>query len=414
MIVAISANDTTRLAAGTLGAASAHIGRLTRIADIIHMLCRHHPHVLDVGLLERAIERRRIAQALRAEEPRMTFCLVVRMSSDRKVECGALTMIPKQPAEAIFAGYGPAPMLFGFLFGFASYPAFQDVFEEIGRVGVENNRQRITGPFEATINYSCGLLEANPAFPLGILMPHNPIQWNGYFEEFGFTVAERLFTFEINFSRAKFTGLSAKLASNFAITLQELRPPYSSDQRAAIVELFNSGWRGNWGFVPFDLELLERIEKEFSPILWPGLSFLAYKGDRAVGLLVAVPDLNEITRMKSSGFGLNVVAAAWRFFVRRRARAVRILILGLRPELQGTREGVATIEFMMETGQKIAEARHGATHLQFGWTLSSNHQVNRLAERWAPDAQRVVHRIWQSKLPYAVGATDRGAHELSP
>jgi hypothetical protein len=143
-----------------------------------------------------------------------------------------------------------------------------------------------------------------------------------------------------------------------------------------------------WGFVPIDISFIEALEKEFSPILWPGLSFIAYQQGRAVGILIAAPDLNEVMRDE-----------AWRFFWRRKARALRIFILGLVPELHGSREGAAIVELMLDTGKAGAE-RYEATHVQLGWTLSSNHHVNRLVELWAPEALRVVHRIWQHSLPF--------------
>jgi hypothetical protein len=61
---------------------------------------------------------------------------------------------------------------------------------------------------------------------------------------------------------------------------------------------------------------------------------------------------------------------------------------------------------MLDTGKDSAE-RYAATHLQLGWTLSSNSRVNRLVELWAPTAQRVVHRIWQCRLPDAASPSGR-------
>ena len=73
---------------------------------------------------------------------------------------------------------------------------------------------------------------------------------------------------------------------------------------------------------------------------------------------------------------LAIFPKAWRFFWRRKARALRIFILGLVPEFHGTREGAAIVELMLDTG-KTAGERYAATHVQLGWTLSSNHRVNR-------------------------------------
>jgi hypothetical protein len=382
------------------------VRRIFSLKDIIRTIPAHHPHVLGAGFLKRTLERQRIVQAIRAEEHRMSFCLVVQTDSNGSPGCGVLTAVPKPYAEETFAKCGPAPMLFGFLFGFRSYSQFEAVFEEVKRIGVENERHGILGPFEATINYSCGLLEAPPAFPLGLLMPDNPIEWNDYFERFGFTVAERLFTFEIELARANFRRMRTSVAADLKLSVSQLTPPFSAEQRAAIAEVFNSGWRNNWGFVPIDVGFIETLEREFSPILWPGLSFIAYQERRPVGILIAAPDINEITRSEPTQRRFSVVAGAWRFFWRRHVRALRIFILGLAPEFHGSREGAGIIELMLDTGKDSAE-RYAATHVQLGWTLSSNSRVNRLVELWAPTAQRVVHRIWQFQLPDAANRSWR-------
>lgn len=373
------------------------IRRIVSLKEIGRTIGAHHPHVLGASWPQRMLERQRIAQAIHAEQHRLSFCLVAGTDSTGRAECGVLTAIPKPHAEETFAKCGLAPMLFGFLFGFRSYTQFQAVFEDVKCIGLEKHRKSLLGPFEATINYSCGLLEAPPSFPLGLLMPDNPIEWNDYFEQFGFTVAERLFTFEIELARANFRRLSTRVASDLKLSVQQLTPPFSIAQRAAIAEVFNSGWRNNWGFVPIDTPYVEALEKEFSPILWPGLSFIAYQEQRPVGILIAAPDINEITRTGPEERWFGVVARTWQFFWRRRVRALRIFILGLVPEFHGSREGAGIIELMLDTGNEAAE-RYAATHLQLGWTLSSNNRVNRLVELWAPSAQRVVHRIWQFRL----------------
>jgi hypothetical protein len=228
-------------------------------------------------------------------------------------------------------------------------------------------------------------------------MPDNPIDWNQHLERFGFTVAERLFTFEIELSRANFRRLRPNTAMDLGLEVQVLKPPFSADQRAAIADVFNSGWRDNWGFVPIDVEYIAALEKEFSSVLWPGLSFIAYKGERPVGVLVATPDISELTRSDPSRGPFGLVALIWRFFWRRRARAIRIFILGLVPEFHRTKEGAAIVELMLDMGNEWAK-RYAATHILMGWTLSSNRSVNRLIELWAPEAKRVVHRMWQYQL----------------
>ncbi len=370
------------------------VRRITAADEIIRIVSAHHPHIVGAGFLKRLVERDRIAHAIHAEESRLSFCLVQLSDPTDGTISGAVTAIPRPGAEEAFVAYGAAPMFFGFLFGFKAFADFERVFDDIRRLAVESDRRTLFGPFEATINYSCGLLEAQPAFPLGLLMPDNPIVWNDYLEQMGFAVAERLYTFEVALDQLRRRRRLDTMSSNQAVTIKTLKLPLSPQERAVVAEVFNDAWRNNWGFVAMDAAFIEALEKEFAPLLWPGAASIAYKGEKPVGILIGTPDLNEVL---SAAGPWPVLSALFRFFVRRRIRAVRIFFMGVIAEVQGTREGAGVVELLLATGKAAAE-RHGATHLQLGWTLSGNHRVNGLIRLWAPQARQVVHRIWTSEI----------------
>jgi hypothetical protein len=381
------------------------VRRTTDADEIIRIVSAHHPHVVGAGWMQRLIERDRIAHAIHAEESRLSFCLHHLVDPADGTFCGAVTFIPRPQAEAVFSSYGPSPAFFGFLFGFRSFADFERVFDDASRLARDSGRQSYFGPFEATINYSCGLLEDAPAFPLGLLMPDNPIIWNEYFEKLGFTVAERLFTFEVALDQLRRRRRLDTMPSNQAVTIKTLKLPLTPDERAVVADVFNDAWRSNWGFVAMDAEFIKALEKEFAPLLWPGSATIAYQREKPVGILIGTPDLNEVLRAAALKGPWPVLSALFRFFVRRRVRAVRIFFMGVVAELQGTREGAGVVELLLATG-KDAAMRHGATHLQLGWTLSRNQRVNSLIRLWAPQARQVVHRIWQSDVSGAQDATD--------
>jgi hypothetical protein len=384
------------------------VRRITDADEIIRIVSAHHPHMAGANWLKRFVERDRIAHAIHAEQSRLSFCLVHLGDPGDPNICGAVAAIPMPQGEAGFSSYGAAPMFFGFLFGFKSFADFQRVFDEISRLAVERDRKTIFGPFEATINYSCGLLEDTPIYPLGLLMPENPIVWNGYFEQLGYAVAERLFTFEVALDQLRRRRRLDTMSSNQAVTTETLKLPLSPEQRAVVADVFNDAWRDNWGFVAMDAEFIQALEKEFAPLLWAGAVTVAYQGPKPVGILIGTPDLNEVLSVDTSKGPWPLISALFRFFVRRRVRAVRIFFMGVVPEVQGTREGAGIVELLLTRG-KDAAMRHGATHLQLGWTLSRNHRVNSLIRLWAPQARQVVHRIWQCEVPaaWAPGHTPR-------
>lgn len=376
-------------------------GEVRRIADlneIIRLIGRLHPHVVGSGWLTKMLERKRIESAIRSQVGELDFCLVALQGDGASLQCGVLTAVPRPEAEGKFANNGARPMLFGFLFGFASRRHFDMVMQDVVRLAQERRRETLVGPFEATINYSCGLLDAEPAFPLGMMMPSNPIVWRDYLSGFGFTIAERLFTFEIDIPNARFRRIGSRAAQELGLAMRQLHLPFSPEEKAAICDVFNSGWQDNWGFVEIDSEYVDALAREFRPILWPGLCWLVYRGDKAVGVAIAAPDIAELTRDRPGP--VRLAARLWKLLVRRRARALRIFVLGLSSEMHRTAAGASVVEMIIDEGRAVAE-RYGARYLQVGWTLSSNHRINRMIRHWAPDAPCVVHTMWALAVPPA-------------
>ncbi len=386
-----------------MSAASAgtEIQRHTDIDTIINILGRSHPHVVANGWLGRFIERSRIESAIRSEQANLAYCLVTLGDGADQPQCGMLTAIPKPAAEGRFAATAEQPMLFGFLFGFSN----QDQFDKVVHDAIELARERecltLVGPFETTINYCCGLLHEEPAFPPGMMTPKNPLQWKELMSQFGFELAERLYTYEIDVENTPFRPIGLRAFEKYGLSMRPLRLPVTVEQREAIRDVINSGWKDNWGFVPVDISYVDMLVREFWPVLWDGLSWIVYRGDCPVGLAIATPDVEELIRDEP---GLaNVIARLWRFFVRRRVDSIRVFLLGLSSELHGSAVAASVVEMMIHTGKTAAE-RYRAKKLIVGWTLSSNRRINRMIETWAPDARRLVHSMWTLPVSSADGA----------
>ena len=370
------------------------IVRMDELSRILPVLKRAHPHISGQTFARRIVERQRMEHALRMEAARLSYSLVARTSADGAPRCGVLVATPRPEAGDAFANYGRAPMFFGFLFGFESEADFRSVFEDVIALAAETGRTGIFGPVEATINYSIGLAEAPSPFPASLLMPENPAEWNAWLERCGFRVAQRLFTYEIDYARIRFSRFGERITELSSLRLETMAPPFTDAQRQAIVEVFNSGWADNWGFVKIGTEDVRSLEQEFRPLLWDGLTCIAWMNGKPAAISVSVPDVNEIAR--ATGVP-GMLARAWRMLIRRKAGTLKILILGVAREIHGTGLGIAVIERILDTGRAVAE-RHGVTRPHLGWVLESNRAVNHLIASWAPDARKAVHLVYRYDL----------------
>ena len=345
--------------------------------------------------MRRTIERRRIEHALRSEAGDLDLTLFYVPDGNGVPQAGALAMVPRSHAAERFGSYGRLPMFIGFLFGFEDWPTFAAVFGAIRMFGQDAGRNSVYGPVEATINHSIGLLEGAPAFPISFLMPRNPAAWAAWFEASGFSIAQRLFTYELAFEKGAFHSFRRQPKMDNRLVITPLRTPFSEDERNAVVEVFNSGWQENWGFVPMEDLAVRELEREFRPILWDGLAYIARVGDSPAGIAIAVPDLNEIS---TSGTLLGEVMGAGRLLVRRRPRSVKLLILGLARPYHQSILGLNVIEGLIREIIQVADKRYRASHLQMGWTLESNKPINHIINRWAPNSARTIHSVWKQDL----------------
>jgi len=239
----------------------------------------------------------------------------------------------------------------------------------------ERGRDRILGPMDFSTNHECGLLiEGHDRPPQILELWHHPYL-AGLVEGQGYAKAEDLFKWELHIAdREKVLpvmwDLNDKLEPEHGIKVRHMRKRDFENEVRRFMEVYNSAWEKNWGFVPLTDAELVAYAKDLKPVLDEHWAMIAEKDGQSVGAALTLPDFNQVLKhLNGRLLPLGWAKALWR---KRKIDSVRVFALGVRPEYQHT--GVAAA-FYVEHFHMAATRPQ--TWGETGWILESNVPMNR-------------------------------------
>jgi GNAT superfamily N-acetyltransferase len=240
---------------------------------------------------------------------------------------------------------------------------------------LERGRDRMVGPMDFTTNHECGLLVEGHERPPQILeFWHHPY-YAGLLEEQGLAKVMDLYKWELHISdREKVLPvlfeLAEKLEPEHGIKVRHMRRRDFTNEVRRFMEIYNSAWERNWGFVPLTDAELEHYAKELKPILDENWAMMAEKDGEVVGAALTIPDYNKVLARLNG----RLLPFGWlkALLARRKIDSVRVFALGVKPEYQHT--GVAAAFYVEHFDMaQVTPQKWG----EMGWILESNTAMNR-------------------------------------
>jgi hypothetical protein len=258
---------------------------------------------------------------------------------------------------------------------------------------------RINGPFSPSINGECGMLvEGFDRAPM-FLTPWHPRYLSRHIEALGYEKACDLVSYEIKLSPDSLEQPARISTRREWKDRLKIRPidfkRLKQGETQLMSDLFNDGWRANWGFVPFTKAEFDSIADALSFAVPPEFTLVVELDGRPVSFAVAMPNLFEIIDDLNGGLLLGLPKLISRFR-KHKYKTGRILLLGTRKELQNSATGgailLAMIEEMRRRGAKVAlEA------LEAGWVLEHNTPMRKPIEMFGGKIDK-IHRIYEKRL----------------
>lgn len=259
----------------------------------------------------------------------------------------------------------------------------------------ERNCERALGPMDFTTNDEVGLLvDGYERQPIILCNWHHPY-YGGLIEGAGYTKAMDLLMYELSIEGKEkilpiVWELAEKLEPEHGISIRAANMRDWDNELRRFLDVYNSAWEKNWGFVPLTDEEIEHRAKEMKPIIDENWVMIAEQGEEVVGAALTLLDYNQVLK-KMNG---RLLPFGWAKFLHRRRKIdrVRVFALGVKPEYQHT--GVAAGLYIRhwEYGPSI-----GINKGEMGWILESNVNMNRGMEAMGG---RVVsrYRIFEKAL----------------
>lgn len=167
------------------------------------------------------------------------------------------------------------------------------------------------------------------------------------------------------------------------------------EEVSTILDVFNSTWSDNWGFVPVTPAEARHMGKDLRMIADANLAIIVEVEGNVAGVALAVPNLNEAIRDLSGRlFPFGWAKLLWRLKVSR-IKTGRLMILGVRKEYR-TRRYLAMAYLLCDEVYRRSRER-GYKWGEFSWTLEDNKAVNTIIRNVGCHVYK-TYRIYEKPL----------------
>jgi hypothetical protein len=232
------------------------------------------------------------------------------------------------------------------------------------------------GPLSFSINQEVGLLIDGFDTPPMIMTPHARPYYGRLIEGAGFDKVKDLYAWRYDTATVPPKARKAvdELRQRPDITVRTADIRHFDEEIATILEVFNSTWSGNWGFVPVTPAEAHHLGKEMRQIADTNLVVIVEVQGETAGVVLALPNINEaIHDLNGHLFPFGWAKLLWRLKVSH-LKTGRLMILGVKKEFR-TRRYLALVYLLCD--EVYRHARDGGYRwAEFSWTLEDNGAVN--------------------------------------
>jgi len=270
-------------------------------------------------------------------------------------------------------------------FGFIEAEDDPEVFEALLGTAEDwvrqRGRERLIGPMDFTTNDECGLLVEGYEVDPMILEPWHPPYYAERLEALGYGKTMDLLMWWLSLGELKqgdrfhdaIHAVADKVESEHGITVRNMNKRDLEAEIGRFMEVYNSAWEKNWGFVPVTEEEVRFQAQNLKQILDERWTFVAERDGETLGAALTLPDINQVTR-KMNG---RLLPFGWLRFLLGKGKVdrVRVFALGVKPEYQHT--GIAARFYVLHVEAAKATPQKAGDQ---GWILETNEPMNRAME----------------------------------
>ncbi|HBF11841.1 MAG TPA: N-acetyltransferase [Deltaproteobacteria bacterium] len=257
---------------------------------------------------------------------------------------------------------------------------------------------KIRGPFNFSINDETGFLVKGFEYGPFILTPHNPAYYPELVVESGFSKIKDLFCWKYD-SKRPVPEVSQQIADVVhaypGLVVRHVDMKNMERDVRIIIDVFNSAWSKNWGFVPLTESEIKKAVQDFKMILEPSIALIAEVNGVPAAISLAIPNMNEaIKDLNGRLFPFGIFKLLYRLKMKK-IYSSRLVLLGIKKEFRSDVLGALSVLLYTEMHKSSQKLKHWGGEL--GWTLEDNEKINRGIAMMGGDCYK-IYRVYEKKL----------------
>lgn len=210
--------------------------------------------------------------------------------------------------------------------------------------------------------------------PASYGMNYNPPYYRTLFEDYGFKIHYRQFTNYVSLLNPlpqRFTKIAERVVSQKRYTFKPFRYSDRDEFIRDFVTIYNQAWSSFANFKPMEEAVVRRSLKEMRPVMVEDFIWFSYVDGNPAGLLVGVPDVNDVLRYSGSKFDWWGKFKFLFYKYYKGFASARVVIMGIVPEYQrhGLESGLVYHAF------NEGKRRKRYKHVQLAWVGDFNDKM---------------------------------------
>ena len=197
------------------------------------------------------------------------------------------------------------------------------------------------------------------------------------------SIGQQMYSDEADSFHPMIHELAQKVETEHGVTIRDFRKKDLQNEISRFIEVYNSAWEKNWGFVPITEEEVRAQASDLKPVLDERWGFIAERDGEVLGAALTLPDINQVLKK----MGGSLLPFGWLTFLRASFSprgvnipsagidTVRVFALGVKPEYQHLGIAAAFYDRCLRVGAELNQP-NGET----GWILEVNEPMNRAME----------------------------------
>lgn len=293
---------------------------------------------------------------------------------------------------------GPRAGHFGLIAAENDPAVFAALFAEAEAWLAARGCARAQGPFNLSINEEVGLLVDGFDTPPMLLMGHDPPYVGARVEAQGYRKVKDVYAYHspLGTDLPPLVRRMVDRGPPAGVTLRMLDMSRFEAEVAALTEILNDAWSGNWGFTPTTEAETAQLARSLKMIVDKRLVWYADIDGELAGFIAMLPNVNEAIR----DLGGNLLPFGWaKLLWRLKVRGVksgRIPLMGVRRKFHATRRGQLLPFLMIDAVRREARAL-GYRTVEMSWVLDDNAPMRGICERAGCEIYK-TYRIYEKSL----------------